>query len=377
MSTYKLSITKDYCSFWTVHDAIRELLQNMLDSEGESRYRLVKLGGINTLIIQNKGVTLDKKTLLLGSSQKRDNDEAVGMFGEGYKIAFNVLLGASVDVTCYNGRYVWEPSFEFDDAFEDEVLTVLETQISDHEIIRSYLDTINHTENDLTFIVEGFDQDINDEIISRCLYLQSGFNWVETEYGRILKEPYHKGKIFVGGLYICDKDKLEYGYDFSPAYVKLGRDRTILDYKDIKNTVSDMLTCLNDDEVVYHIMDSNSLDTPNTYLVAQSAVDKVADRFIDENGECLAKPWWSDKYENVTATVKYVDDKLYEVLERSEKYRKIKENLENNKDPTPAEVLQNMYREALDLDTEKLYLEEVIEAFIEKLEQRRAIFTVK
>lgn len=65
-------ISVNYVKAWTVKDAVRELLQNTMDS-GEWR--------IEGSALINKG-TLKPEHFLLGCSEKSSSD-AIGQFGEG------------------------------------------------------------------------------------------------------------------------------------------------------------------------------------------------------------------------------------------------------------------------------------------------------
>ena len=109
-------ISNDYCSDWKLHEAIREILQNQMDgmclkSKGGKKYIEVnvstnqydfdfihsdtneKLGEIRynkenkVLTIWNLG-TLETADLLLGGKKgETKNDEIIGRFGEGMKLA--------------------------------------------------------------------------------------------------------------------------------------------------------------------------------------------------------------------------------------------------------------------------------------------------
>ena len=94
-------ITLEYRKHWKEWEAIRELIQNALDSDKQTT-RIYKQDG--NLIIEDKGKGLQVKHLLLGISEKQDKENTRGQFGEGLKIALIVLkrLGYDVEIISNN-----------------------------------------------------------------------------------------------------------------------------------------------------------------------------------------------------------------------------------------------------------------------------------
>ena len=88
MKKYWTSLTSTYVPDWSAPEAIREILQNFLDSPAAFEYDFS--GG--SLEFVNKRITLHQSTILIGSSSKRDEIDSVGGKGEGYKLACLVLL---------------------------------------------------------------------------------------------------------------------------------------------------------------------------------------------------------------------------------------------------------------------------------------------
>ena len=78
---YWTSLTTTYVADWSAPEAVREVLQNFLDSPAPFEYDFSE----NELEFINKGITLHQSTILMGSSTKRDELSSVGGKGEGYK----------------------------------------------------------------------------------------------------------------------------------------------------------------------------------------------------------------------------------------------------------------------------------------------------
>lgn len=246
MTKYELSITRDYVPGWTVTDAIRELFQNALDQEvvmssnamfwdyDEDRQRF---------LIGNKSSILAPKTLLLGSTTKADDPGTIGKFGEGYKIATLVLtrLGKKVTFFNYGAREVWTARFSKSKKYGAEILVF--------DVDKKYPWAVI-PDNNLTITVEGITLEELAEITSSNLHMQTDVERWETTRGDILTDEHLSGKMFVNGLYICDGADFSYGYDFNPRYIKLDRDRKLIDNFDLKWTTSQMWLNTEDEEAI-------------------------------------------------------------------------------------------------------------------------------
>ena len=203
MKKYELSLSRNYVSNWGVEEAIRELLQNAKDSNGEEKIDIDKSSG--TITITNKNTSIPSSTLLLGNTSKKDDLDKIGQFGEGYKLAILVLLREGKDISIFNGNKIWKPSFEYSNNFECEVLCITET---------------DSTGNDLIFEISEFNSQELDDLENEFLGLnEQAYNSIQTSYGEILTDSNHKGKVFVDGLPVYEDDNFDYGYNFKPCYV--------------------------------------------------------------------------------------------------------------------------------------------------------------
>ena len=95
MANYELTVSMGYVPTWTHVDAVREIFQNAKDEETvnpENKMFFDYNEETETLMIGNKTGKLNKSTLLIGISDKRNDNRTIGQHGEGYKIATVVLL---------------------------------------------------------------------------------------------------------------------------------------------------------------------------------------------------------------------------------------------------------------------------------------------
>ena len=219
---YELSLVKGYVARWSLPHAVRELIQNALDSESPFIYEFEQEeAGLWALRLNSEFTTLAPQTLLLGATSKADAEEAIGSFGEGYKIALLVLTREGYDTEVLNGDLIWRPRFRFSRTFGEEILIIEETGSPEN------------TNRGLTFVVHGLDDKAVEEIQSSCLKMQSNIGAIKsTRYGDILLDQ--PGRLYVGSLFICDTE-LKYGYNLLPKYIQLERDRQTVSTFDLKN----------------------------------------------------------------------------------------------------------------------------------------------
>lgn len=221
MKTYELPLTRNYVANWSKLEAIREFVQNALDSDSPFSYKHDK--GQNTLDIHSMFSNLPVSSLLLGATTKSHDDKKIGNFGEGYKIAMLVLTRLEHKVEIFNDGIVWEPFFQHSRQFQHETLHVRERKARSSE-----------PREGLTFRVHDIYNMDMEEIRQICLQMLTApeiGTFITTPYGQILKD--RPGKIYVGGLYITDTHGLKYGYNFNPEEVKLERDRQTVDGWDL------------------------------------------------------------------------------------------------------------------------------------------------
>lgn len=212
---YELPISREYVRHWGMAEAVREIIQNALDSDSPFEYDLTD----DTLLVHSRHASLSPSTLLLGQTTKTDRPEKIGSFGEGYKIALLVLTRLNYEVRILNMDRVWRPVFRKSRQFNAEVLCVEDSSAAS-------------TNQGVTFEVSGLSPADIEQIRESCLQMQANVGEVmTTSIGRILRE--RPGKLYVGGLFVCDTD-LQFGYDILPKYLRLERDRQTVSNFDLQ-----------------------------------------------------------------------------------------------------------------------------------------------
>ena len=282
MSRFELGMSLDYCSNWCVADAVREFFQNAKDEETVNPDNSMYFSYENeVLTIGNRLSKLDTKTLLLGVSSKRNNENTIGNFGEGYKVATVVLMRNGVTVKVYNNeaKEIWTSKVVDSRRYKAKIVVF---DIEKKMFKKDY---------DLVIELHGITQEMYEEIKSRILDLQDELgDRISSADGQLLLDKRHSGNIYVGGLFVCHKDYLNWGYDFVPSMVKLDRDRGLIDMFDLKFAIAKLVSDLADADFIAKHFDSPDLQYVECYLKNDNKkynlVGKmVYDSFTFEYGE--------------------------------------------------------------------------------------------
>lgn len=225
--TYELSLTENYVVDWGIQEALRELAQNAIDENSKGYEMEFDYDeDSEALIIKNNKATLNPNTLLLGNGNKQGDDNSIGKYGEGYKLALIVLLRENKGVHIYNNTQKWVPYFSESSVFEG--------------VNTLHIDILESTQEDLqsvSFVITGITLEEYMEFQELCLYANEELkdsDVLQTHYGEILLNKEFKNQVFVGGLFVATKetfDSLNIGFNFNPKHITMGRDREyIWDY---------------------------------------------------------------------------------------------------------------------------------------------------
>lgn len=279
-----LNISFDYVPNWDYICAIREIFQNSLDAEVEDPANKMYFEydeDAQILNIGNLNGKLEENSLLLGQSSKREDDNQIGQHGEGYKVATVVLLreGLGLKIYNYNKKQVWVAKSVKSRTYKENI-PVFDIE---HQVFKKGAD--------LMFEISGITKEMFENIVNSNLHLIEKYRGTlgvvkESDDGRILLDEQFKHKVFVKGLYVCDSDKISYGYDFSPSWVKLDRDRHLIDTFNIIWNASRLIAHSHDNDFIKDSLDkSDSQYVSNfVYSLDSELRNSVTDDFIKKNG---------------------------------------------------------------------------------------------
>ena len=281
MHEIPLTIEVSYLPEWGLWEGVRELIQNAKDAETEMKAEFSVTHQLDTLYIENHGVTLPYKALLLGNTTKADKSQLIGQFGEGLKLGLLALCRAGRRVRILTGGEVWTPKIARSEAFDTDVL---------HIVIER-----GHNHNRVGVEIELTEKEWED-YRKRFLFLAEvpEEDNVETPSGNLLLGKEWAGRMYVKGIYVSSDSSLKYGYNFGT--VSVDRDRKMVDtwdrrfatgyiWRDAVNRRPDKLfdaffTMLQDDSEDVSVLDTASV----IGRLTEETMDKLVAKFYDVYG---------------------------------------------------------------------------------------------
>lgn len=280
MRVYELPITTEYVSSWGLREMVREVFQNAIDQKNWEY-------SLDPFTVTNYDCKLSKQALLLGHSTKGDNQ--IGKFGEGLKLAMLVAARNSIPFSIHSGDEVWRPRIIRSKRYEADILGVDVSK-------RKYRD-------DLTVTIHC---DIEP-------------NWLPlTTDDQIL--PDSPGKIYVGGLWVCDVKDLRYGYNFRPSQLSLDRDRRLASTFNILWAIAlSWRTQPLSEQVELIESDAPDAEYLDELTYSSSLADELALRFINTYGSNSVAVTTQGELSDVTKPV-IVSEPMKKLLQRSKLY---------------------------------------------------------
>ena len=331
IETIKLTISPNYIE-WGVWESVRELLQNCKDSHDKGNAGTVRYDPeLLQLTIANRGATLERSSLLMGGSIKRDDDTQIGCHGEGYKVAMTALMRLCKPVHIVNGNEVWTPSIRHDDTFGTEVVVIDiskgDTSRMDNSPTLDSLRVVvlNVTPMDWADILgkalflglpepctNGVAYHITDDIFPAAVY--------SSDIGDIISS--RAGELYVRGLYVGKLPHNEWGVGFNLNNLKLNRDRDVPDYSDIGKEIAALFTAMGDDALAIYPLSEFIKGSPLTKMFYDSYDSAIALLYVaafraEYGSNAIAYCWHdADKIESVGLMPVQVSSDAYYLMQK-------------------------------------------------------------
>ncbi|CAH9013579.1 putative histidine kinase-like ATPase [Vibrio phage 277E43-1] len=345
---------------WTYLEGTREFLQGFLDNPKGGTWSYEN----GTLILTNRETQLPRKALLQGYSTKREDKESRGKFGDGLASGICALLNEGHEILIENGDVTWVPVIKYSETFEHDVV-----------MIEEYM--TEYPNEDYIVYIKGITETQMQKITNNTLSLQGDYGDVHsTSQGEILLHEAHKGRIYVGGLFV-DYFKSDYGFNFKPHCFDLDRDRKSLKPFDIQYKAKDMWGEISDsaDEDVSEEIVSALVKGENSMEYAKYTLNTN-----NKNIQNSAEKVYNEKYSGKLVTSDYDEceqlrmagnevvhvksEGLVKIIRETEAYQTVK--LGQKKVKTITEILEDWKQEWYDsFETEMLYSYEDMQTLIQ------------
>ncbi len=230
MKSVPLSLSKSYVSGWGLWEAVRELLQNAIDTKD---YKVNFNDAERSIEIISRAGAIPTRALLLGNTSKAGNADTIGQFGEGFKLALLVLARDGVECEIFNGPCVWVPTFEHSDLFDGECLVL---QIHDGAPNGS---------NDVVFRLFNLPEEDYKKVRRNYLTVKDVYKVFEVDGSFAFNRGDGVSRLYVNGLFVSELKaygkQFTYSYNFTPDRIQLDRDRSTVDAWDIQSQIANLL----------------------------------------------------------------------------------------------------------------------------------------
>jgi hypothetical protein len=350
MTKYMTNYSRGCFDHWTASHAISELVSNYLDSDGEQEHEFTE----DTITLTNKGIEVSNKMLMSGMSDKRGDDTKRGTFGIGSIQCMVVLCDLGIDMKILNNGKQWVPTFEYNEQFDADIMVINETVIN--------------SDGNFSVIVEGLDQLVIEEVVTRCSVFQDREVLYSTEVGDIISTIAGTPEIFVGDMLVMQTTDFKYSYNFKPNVVPLTQDRNVMDLWELRKLTARLISMIDDEVFVKEAIRANKYDTR---LVADSwytstpkhaAVEVMGQEFVDDNEGATVTSSYSDHQEAVKLGNKsvYIENEVEVTsIKQSDVYKESIADIEIIEVPTVQEVMEAMKVRIMDLLEENLCQSEI------------------
>lgn len=250
LTDFVFPLSPDYVTGWTAERAIGELIANAIDADPDG-FSVQYTDGV--LVIEDSSEHgVGQAGLVLGYSNKRDSENAIGQFGEGLKIAMLVLARTpSVsDVFVDTVRYCFEPHL-----VEHAGLIGLEDDGSAIEVMAWRIHRSQRTRG--TRIELRCAKKVADKAMARFRHI------TEPDYTAPVRVPTvisndGGSRVYIGGVLVSSNyNSLHYSYDLPLTVSKKwqNRDRSVIDSALLKTAVVAALCALEDGQDVTALLD--------------------------------------------------------------------------------------------------------------------------
>ncbi len=223
------SMTTNYIPYWNCYQAIKEGIQNLVYGATKSGEPLKTSHDGQVGVVEDSYIGFPKKYLYLGESHQRDDDEGLGLFGEGWKLFLLIMAREG------KRHRVSTVGYDFWGEIQE---TEHETEVL--EIVTVPNNRTSGTKLELECSKEEFNK-----ALDAFLYTQERGLQISRTGGKNAILQGVSG-IYINGVKIENKDgecplDLEFAYSIFSNEKMMNRDRTEVNHQRVLNAISNTI----------------------------------------------------------------------------------------------------------------------------------------
>lgn len=229
MPLLETSLSESYQTGWTTQDALREIISNAIDAQERDGHVMQMTFKDGKLTVISQGAKVPTSALLMGVSESRKFDNAIGEFGEGLPMALLTLVRWGHDVSIVNDDEKWEALLHHSEVYGENILAVKTRQLrKSHGLFKVEVSGIsNYYYGEARNLFLQYHEEYDP---SQC---------IGDGKSGILLQPAMKGMVFNKGVFVMKHPELMFGYNL---HTTLNRDRSIIDTWKLREVIDLLMT---------------------------------------------------------------------------------------------------------------------------------------
>ena len=239
----QVGISPEYVKDWSKTEAIREIIQNYLDSRDEFECDGYISWEDGWATVKDYGPGLEMRHLVMGISEKADNSR--GQFGEGLKLAMLVFAREHKDIEIWAKGKKIKPVISYNETYETDMISLEIEELPPHFAATHTGTSIKFecTENELeagkAYFIKYFKRD------------NEYFKWVDKDF-----VSFPGGNIWINNSRVGRIDDAKFSYHLTgkEAREAINRDRGSIDTEKLAEIIRDKFSSTRSLNTMRHLI---------------------------------------------------------------------------------------------------------------------------
>jgi hypothetical protein len=240
VQTITSPVSIDYCRDWTAERGIAEFVANAIDECPDSWSMSWSNG---TLVIEDTGRGVPEEAFVLGFSDK--GGDSIGRFGEGRAIgSLSITRSKEVRDLVFD-TVGYSMTFRFVSSADLRITGARKATEGGMKMLAYDIVPSERTQG--TRISMKCSKALYEKVRVRFLHIDHADKIPAHGTSILLTAPEHQGRVYIGGVFVCEKKKLRFGYSCSLAEKAMqNRDRSVIDAYAMRRMIASTLQNVKD-----------------------------------------------------------------------------------------------------------------------------------